>query len=187
MAAPRANVTSVESLDRFRASLLVFMERAKLVVDEIGDETNRTRTWLQSDQRMFWVRELKRRNQVLDEAQAQLLSAKISALGEAGHSHQKAVQRARIAVREAEDKLRAVKQWNQNFDSRVTPLTKQLGKLDNLIDGDLQRAVHFLEEAVRNLQEYAGVRRPASGSSSHIASSESPPTEPGPEPEGGAS
>ena len=166
MAAPRANVTSIESLDRFRASLLVFMERAKLVVDEVSDETNRTRRWLQSDQRIYWVRELKRRNQVLDEAQAQLLSAKISALGEAGHAHQKAVQRAKMAVREAEDKLRAVKQWNQHFDSRVAPLTKQLGKLDNLIDGDLQRAAHFLEEAVRNLQEYAEVRRPAGGSSS---------------------
>lgn len=165
MAAPRANVTSIDSLDRFRASLLVFMERAKLVCDEITDETNRTRMWLQGEARMHWTRELKRRNQILDEAQAQLLSAKISALGEAGHSHHKAVQRAKMAVREAEEKLRAVKQWNRHFDSRVAPLTKQLGKLDNLIDGDLQKAAHFLEEAVRNLQEYAEVRRPQSGPS----------------------
>ncbi len=157
---PRAHITSIDSLERFRASLLVFIDRAKLVIDEVNTETSRTRLWLQGDQRMHWMRELKRRNQDLDEAQAQLLSAKISALGEATHAHHKAVQRAKLAVREAEDKLRAVKQWHRHFDSRVAPLTKQLGKLDNLLNGDLEKAAHFLNQAIQNLQDYADIRRP---------------------------
>ncbi len=162
MADPRAHITSIDSLERFRASLLVFIDRAKLVIDEVNTETSRTRMWLQGDQRMFWVRELKRRNQELDEAQAQLLSAKISALGEATHAHHKAVQRAKVAVREAEDKLRAVKQWNRHFDSRVAPLNKQLGKLDNLLNGDMEKAAHFLNQAIKNLQDYADIRQPGS-------------------------
>lgn len=162
MADPRANVTSIDDLERFRASLRVFIDRAKLVIDEVNTETNRTRMWLQSDQRMFWIGELKRRNQALDEAQAQLLSAKISALGEATHAHHKAVQRAKMAVREAEDKLRAVKQWSRHFDSRVQPLTKQLGKLDNLLNSDLEKAAHFLHVAIKSLQDYADIRQPGS-------------------------
>lgn len=160
MADPRAHVTSIDSLERFRASLLVFIDRAKLVIDEVNTETNRTRLWLQGDQRLYWTRELKRRNQDLDEAQAQLLSARISALGEATQAHQKAVQRAKLAVREAEEKLRALKQWHRHFDSRVAPLTKQLGKLDNLLNGDMEKAAHFLTQAIKNLQDYADIRRP---------------------------
>ncbi|MCB1230139.1 MAG: hypothetical protein KDN19_07730 [Verrucomicrobiae bacterium] len=162
MADPRAHVTSIDSLERFRASLLVFIDRAKLVIDEVNTETNRTRMWLQGDQRMFWNRELKRRNQDLDEAQAQLLSARISALGEATHAHHKAVQRAKMAVKDAEDKLRAVKQWNRHFDSRLAPLTKQLGKLDNLLNGDMEKAAHFLNQSIKNLQDYADIRQPGS-------------------------
>jgi hypothetical protein len=160
MADPRAHVTSIDSLDRFRSSLLVFLERAKLTIDEVSDETNRVRMWLQGEQRMYWTRELKRRNNALDEAQAQLLSAKISALGEATHSHQKAVLRAKMAVKEGEEKLRAVKAWSRHYDSRVAPLTKQLGKLDNLLNGDMQKAAHFLNETIRNLEDYAEVLPP---------------------------
>ncbi|MCB1063009.1 MAG: hypothetical protein KDN20_08830 [Verrucomicrobiae bacterium] len=160
MADPRANVSSIESLERFRASLIVFLDRSKMTIDEVSSETSRIRMWLQSEQRMYWIGQLKRRNQDLDEAQSQLLSARISALGEATHSHLKAVQRAKMQVREAEEKLQAVKQWTRHFESRVAPLNKQLGKLDNLLNGEMEKAVHFLSESIRNLQEYAEVRIP---------------------------
>ncbi len=176
MADPRAHVTSIETLERFRANLLIFLERSKLVIDEVGSETSRTRQWLQGDQRMFWMAELKRRNQALYEAQAQLLSARISALGEATHSHLKAVQRARQSVREAEEKLEAVKQWNRHFDSRVAPLNKQLGKLDNLLNGEMEKAVHFLTESIRHLRDYAEVRPPgAAGSAPPPGEGQTPP------------
>lgn len=162
MSDPRAHVTSLDSLERFRASLLIFLERANLVIDEIGDETNRTRLWLQGDQRLHWGAEIRRRRQKLDEAQAQLLAARISALGEATHAHHQAVRQAADSVKAAEGKLDAVVQWTRHFDSHVSPLTKQVGKLDNLLNGDLQKAVHFLTEAIRLLQEYAESRPAAS-------------------------
>ncbi|MCB1077583.1 MAG: hypothetical protein KDM64_07125 [Verrucomicrobiae bacterium] len=158
MADPRAHVSSIDSLERFRSSLIVFLERANLVIDEVSDETNRLRMWLQSDQRMFWTMEIRRRQQKLDEAQAQLLAARISALGEATHAHHQAVRNAHNAVRAAEEKLNAVKQWTRHYDSRVAPLTKQLSKLDNILNGDMEKAVHFLTESIKNLQDYAELR-----------------------------
>lgn len=165
MADPRAHITSIDSLERFRSSLLVFLERANLVIDEVSDETNRIRMWLQSDQRMFWTAEIRRRHQKLDEAQAQLLAARISALGEATHAHHNAVRYAKEAVKAAEEKLHAVREWNRHFDSRVAPLSKQVSKLDNLLNGDMQKAVHFLTETIKNLHEYAELRPadPAAG------------------------
>lgn len=164
MADPRAHVTSIDALERFRSSLVVFLERSNLVIDEIGDETTRTRMWLQSEQRMFWNLEIRRRRQKLDEAQAQLLAARISALAEATHAHHQAVRHAQEAVRDAEAKLAAVIQWTRHFDSRVAPLTKQLSKLDNLLNGEMQKAVHFLTESIRKLQEYAELRSGTSAS-----------------------
>lgn len=181
MADIRANVISIDALERFRSSLLVFIERATLVIDEVNDESNRARMWLQSDQRLFWNAEIRRRAQKLDEAQAQLLAARISALGEATHAHHQAVRNAHEAVRAAEAKLRATIEWNRQYDARVAPLSKQLNKLDNLLNGDMQKAVHFLTEAVKNLSEYAETRAPsASGpgpAPSETETTESPKSE----------
>jgi predicted ATPase len=177
----RANVISIDALERFRSSLLVFIERATLVIDEVNDESNRTRMWLQSDQRLYWNAEIRRRGQKLDEAQAQLLAARLSALGEATHAHHQAVRNAHEAVKAAEGKLRATIEWNRQYDGRVAPLSKQLNKLDNLLNSDMQKAVHFLTEAVKNLSEYAETRAPGAAEPgpppSTIESSESPKTE----------
>ena len=37
-----ANVTNLEALERFRSSLVLFLERANLVLDEVGEEVEIT-------------------------------------------------------------------------------------------------------------------------------------------------
>jgi len=155
MADRRANITSIEALDAFRNNLVVYLERAGQAVDEITEEVNRTRGWLQGEQRMFWVREIKRRQQQYEMAHQAMMSARLSRSGEPTEEHRRNLQTAKNRVREAEEKLQRVKQWTRHFDSRVEPLSKQLGKLDNLLSGDMVKGVHYLEQAVKYLAEYA--------------------------------
>src|SRR5512137_2149671 len=124
-----AHVTSVESIEAFRSDLIIYLSKARPTLEEVSAEVLRTRIWLQNDQRIFWESQVRRRAKELEQAQQALFSAGISNLHEATDVQKMAVMRARRALEEAEQKLKTVKHWSREFDSRADPLVKQLEKL----------------------------------------------------------
>jgi hypothetical protein len=153
----RAHVTSVDALESFRASLIIYLSKARPTLEEVSADVQRTRGWLESEQRTYWESEFRRRSRALDEAQAALFSSRISELREVSANEQMAVQRAKRALDEAEAKLRAVKQWNRVFDNRVDPLVKQMEKLHSVLANDMVKAVAYLAQTIDTLHNYAGV------------------------------
>ena len=158
--AERAHVTSVEALESFRSNLIVYLTKARPTLEEVSSDIQRMRSWLDSEQRLHWENELRRRSRAWQEAQQALFSAKLSNLRDASSMEQMAVQRTKRAVDEAEAKLRVLKQWNRVFDNRVGPLVKQMEKLHTVLANDMVQAVAFLTQAIRTLDAYAGVAPP---------------------------
>ncbi len=160
----RAHVTSVDALEAFRASLIVFLSKARPTLEEVSTDVQRMRGWLEGEQRTYWENEFRRRHRALEEAQAALFSSNMSRLREPSAAEQMVVQRARRAVDEAEAKLRVIKQWNRVFDNRVDPLVKQMDKLHTVLAQDMVHAVAFLAQAIRTLDAYAEAAPPAAAS-----------------------
>ena len=100
--AERAQVTSLDALDSFRASLITFMAKARSASAEAGEQVQQTRSWLQNDRRIHWEDQCRRRRRALEEAQQEYFNAKLSRLQTATAAQAQAVERAREAVREAE-------------------------------------------------------------------------------------
>jgi hypothetical protein len=162
-----AQVKSTEALEAFRASLIVYLSKARPALEEATDESRRTRDWLETDQRCHWERELRRRTAVLQEAEQELFSVRISTQGISPAAQQLAVARAREAVREAEDKLRLVRKWRREFANLTEPWVKQLDQIHGFLTTEMPRAVAFLTHAVRILDAYAEVSvKPAAEESS---------------------
>jgi hypothetical protein len=158
--ADRAHVTSVDALESFRSTLIVYLTKARPTLDEVSSDVQRMRGWLEGEQRMHWENELRRRGRALQEAQQALFSSKLSKLSDASAMEQMAVQRTKRALEEAEAKLRTIKQWNRVFDNRVGPLVKQMEKLQTVLSNDMVQAVAFLKQAIDTLHNYAGVLPP---------------------------
>ena len=156
----RAHVTSVDALEAFRANLIVYLSKARAALEEVSADVQRMRGWLDGTQRVHWENEVRRRGQVLQEAQQALFSAKLSSFREAGSVEQLMVQRAKRALEEADGKLRQVKQWNRVFDNRADPLVKQMEKLHTVLTNDMVQAVAFLAQAITTLHSYAEVAPP---------------------------
>jgi hypothetical protein len=156
-----ARVSSVEALEAFRASLIVYVSKARPTLEEVTADVLRIKLWLENDQRIFWEGQVKRRLKALEQAQADLFSARISNLREETSAEQVAYHRARRALDEAEDKLRVVKRWNREFDSRAQPLVKQMEKLHTFLAHDLLLAINYLGEAAETLHAYAGMKAPS--------------------------
>jgi DNA repair exonuclease SbcCD ATPase subunit len=149
-----AHVTSLEALEAFRASLIVFLGHAHRSVDEVGDEVRRTRGRLQNEWRTHWEQEIRKRRRLLDQAEQELLSAKLSNLRDNISAQQNAVRKAREAVDHAEKKLRAVKKWSRDFEADVGPLIKRIDSLRQVLDFDLPKGVAFLLQAQKTLEGY---------------------------------
>lgn len=151
-----AKVTSLEALETFRAQLLVYVSKARPALEEVSADVLRLRLWLESTQRNHWENQLRIRKRQLEEAQAALFSARLSNLRTESAAEINAVHRARRALDEAERKLRLLKQWTRDFDSRVEPLVKQMEKMQTFLANDLIKAAAYLAEAVKTLDQYAG-------------------------------
>ena len=159
--AEQAKITSLDALERFRADLIVFMTTAHRCVDEAGDEVRRTRQWLQGEQRTHWEGAARQRKRVLDQAEADLYSARISGLKDRTIVQEEAVRKAKRAMAEAEDKLRVLKKWNRDFDNNADPLVKRLEGMRYFLDHDMPKALTFLVQAQKTLEAYAEAPSPA--------------------------
>lgn len=151
----KANVTSVDALAAFRSTLVLYINKARPALDEVGAEVVRTRSWLEDEKKNYWVNEMKRCSRAMEEAQQALLSARMSNLRDESHAEILAVHRAKRSRDEAEAKLRVVRQWNREFDSRVQPLLKQTEKLHTILANDMVQALAYLSQAIQTLEAYA--------------------------------
>ena len=165
----RAHVTSVEAIELFRVNLIAFLGKARPVLEDACDEVFRTRNWLQQDRRVHWENQLRKRRKMLEEAQQALFAARVGSLREATTAEMNAVNRAKRAFDEAEEKLRLVKRWTLDFDNRVQPLVKELEGLRTLLANDMPKAAAHLAQVIKSLDAYAGVK-PAGGAGSVSAS-----------------
>lgn len=157
----RAHVTSVDAIKSFKTNLVVYLSKARPTLEEISADILRLRLWLQNDQQTHWEGEIRRRARKLEDAQQALFSARISNLSDATSAELVAVTRAKRALDEAETKLRTVKRWTRDFDSRVEPIAKQLQKLQTMLSEEMTRAVAYLSQTVNTLDAYANVTPPA--------------------------
>lgn len=155
--AGQAHVGSIAALDDFRSKLLVYLSKAQRVLDDASQDVVGTRIWLQTERQLFWKRELRRREHVLAQAEQELMSARLSEAQGAIQDRRLGVQRARLALQEAQDKLRGVKNWLGRYDSDVESELKAAQQLRQILSSDMRKAVAFLETASETLSEYAAM------------------------------
>jgi hypothetical protein len=154
----------VEAVESFRASLIVFLKSARATLEEACDEILRARAWVQDDRRPHWLNEMRIRGRKLEEARAELFSARLSQFQESTALRLMAVQRAERAIREGEVRLLVIKKWSRELENQTDPLLKQLNQLQGFLTSDMGRAVTYLAQVVKTLDAYASVAAPVASS-----------------------
>jgi hypothetical protein len=168
--AERAQVSSTDAIEAFRASIVSYVAKARPVLEDAIDDVLRTRDWLEQDQRSHWENQLKRRRRAVEEAEQAVFSARISNLREVSTAETQALIRARRALAEAEEKLRAVRKWTRDFDNRVGPMVKQLEQARTMLGNTMPKAAAHLGSLLKTLDAYTNT--------SAGAPLDAPPTEP---------
>ena len=160
--ATEARVRSVDALESFRASLIVFVTRSRRAIDQVSEEVARTRQWILNDQRMHWTEQLRRRSRAMDQAQQELFSAKLSTLKDSVTRQEHALRKAKLLFEEAETKMKQVKIWSREFDRIADPLVKKLDSVRHFLEHVMPKAIAYLETTQRILESYAETPPPPS-------------------------
>ena len=163
MNAERAQVTSTEAIDRFRAKLIVYRDKAKPLLADAADEVSRVRGWM-LERRRYWESELRRRQRQLEDAQQALFSARFSNQREVKTAEQAAVHRAERALAEAEEKMAALKRWSTAFELQAGPLLKQIEQLRSAASTNVTQSIEYLSRILAALDLYTELNSPAPGS-----------------------
>jgi DNA repair exonuclease SbcCD ATPase subunit len=176
--ATEARVRSLDDLEAFRSSLIVYLTKARRGVDQAGEEIKRTRTWLMNDQRTYWTEQLRKRSRKLDQANAELMTARNSNFRENINAQQQAVRKAKTAVDEAQEKLSHVRRWTRDFDRYADPLAKKLENMRHFLEYVLPEAVTQIGQLHRLLESYTETASPPSNPPAAAAPTpeEAPPT-----------
>lgn len=154
----QAQLKSVAAVDVFRNRLIVYLEKATAILDEVNSEVRGTLAWLEDRQKPYWEQQVRQRARALEEAQHEIFGARLSQFKEANDAQQMAVHRAKRNLREAEEKLRAVKLWCRRYQSDVEPLGREVEKLRTVLVQDLKKGAAQLERILRTVDTYAGAR-----------------------------
>jgi hypothetical protein len=159
----QAQVGSIEALESFRSDLILCVGQMRPVIDESSMEVMRVRNWLEHEARAHWTEQLRRRRLKFEEAQAELFNARVSLMKDSCIIPQMHLQKAQVAMREAEKKLAAIKKWLRDLEPLTEPLLKQVEQLRGYLTADLGRAVASLTENVKLLEKYAAITAATSG------------------------
>lgn len=187
-----ANVRSIHMLHEFRAALVNFREESSQALAAVDVEIRRMIDWLSHDQLKYWQVEIRRREDAVGEARADLNRCLMSSAGDGTPSctdQKKALEKAKRRLAEAQDKLEKVKHWSRVVEQEVSEFRGPAQSLNNLLDGVLPQGLALLDRKVAMLEQYADLlpgggapsassQAPASTpSSAEPASSNNPPQE----------
>jgi hypothetical protein len=152
--ADQARISNLDSIEAFRTALIVFINKTRVTLDSVQDSVKRTRNWVQSEQPAYWASQIRLRQNKLDQAKQELMTAQMSEFVDNPTFQQMAVRKARAALEEAESGAKRTKAWGRDFDRTIDPLARKVDSLRDFIDNDLAKAVAYLVEIQKILQAY---------------------------------
>ena len=159
----QANVRSVDALKDFKNALIAYAEEAKNALSGVDMDVRRTRDWLERDQLMYWQTQVKKRNEQVSQARADLFRRQISQSGSGSTSDTDQKEALRLAIqrlRQAEEKVEKVKRWQPVLQHAISEYNSAARPLGDRIAGDLVASLALLDRMVASLDAYMAIKAP---------------------------
>jgi hypothetical protein len=159
-----ANVLSVQTLKDFKVVMVNFAEEARNSLSGVDMELRRMRDWLERDQLGYWQAQVKRRQEAVMEARADLHRRKISQQGSdaVSDSDQKeALRDAQRRLAKAEEKVQIVKKLIPFLHHAIDEYHSHSQPLGDHLTGGFEKSVFALEKMIGSLDAYLALKAPS--------------------------
>jgi hypothetical protein len=151
--AKSARIDSPDLIKDFRNRFIVFDSECKRALDGIRSDVTRTVAWLKSEQTSYWKQQYRKREEMLRRAKEAYRQARFgndrSCIDE-----QKAVKKAERMRDEAEQKIRLVRKWIQQIESKSGPMLGPCMRLSSQLADLAPKGVARLDTMIDSLDAY---------------------------------
>ena len=158
-----ANVLSVQSLKDFKNAMITFAEEARNSLGGVDMELRRMRDWLERDQLGYWQAQIKRRQEEMMQARADLHRRKISQQGSDSVSdadQKEALREAQRRLRVAEEKVALIKKLIPTLHHAIAEYHSHSQPLGDHLSGGFERSLGGLEKMTMALEAYLATAVP---------------------------
>ena len=156
-----ARVLSTDALRDLRSALARFSARARDGLRSALLETRHTLDWLDKQLDM-WRRTAEKRHEDVLRCRSELAVARSAPenLRSAATEREIDLKKALLRLREAEDKVAAVRRWKQLLPQIVNEHELPMRRLSGFLDGDVQYALGQLDNKIDQVQAYMALTAP---------------------------
>ena len=156
--AESANVGSIEAIREFRDALANFIDDARNALTSVDMENRRLNEWVKNTQRLYWINEVKRRREKMNEIRGELHRRKLSGAGDT--EAKEAVRIATARLRVAEEKVEIVKKAAPILQHAIDEYLGLSRPLGDMLSGELEHCMALLDRMAEALEDYIRVSAP---------------------------
>jgi len=152
-----AKITSTDAVRYFKVALQEYEAELRDAITQLLLEMRRALDWLEHDRARYWPQEVRNASDALVQARSELSRAETSIGADDRRSNYEkrlAFDAAKRRLRNAEQKVRAIRKWRVELRQRADEFEGRLGRLTNFLDADLPRGVAALERMAVALDKY---------------------------------
>lgn len=164
MSAERADVRSIETIDRFRVNLVEFIDAGRGALTEAESDIEKTIGWLDRDRGPHWTRQIRKRQELVSRAKSELYRKQTQASAKDSRpsvvDEKRALRRAIERLEEAQRRQQATKRWIRTLQRELALYKGNVSSLSATLDRDLPHAVGLLKKMTENLEQYLALSPP---------------------------
>jgi hypothetical protein len=152
-----ANVRSVDAIKDFKITLINFAEEARVGLSSTDMELRQVRNWLTRDQLTYWQSQVKRGQERVSMAKAELHRRQLSQANSESVSdtdQKDALRDALRQLREAEEKVQVIKRWIPMLEHAVSEYHSQSQPLGDRLAGSFAQTLNIITRMITALDAY---------------------------------
>jgi hypothetical protein len=157
--ADAAKVGSIDAIREFREALGNFIDDARNALTAVEMENRRLNEWVKNTQRLYWINEVKRRREKMNEIRGELHRRKLSGAGDT--EAKEAVRIAKNRLQESELKVEIVKKAAPILQHAIDEYLGLARPLGDMLSGELENCMGLLERMAEALDDYIRITAPA--------------------------
>jgi hypothetical protein len=157
--ADAAKVGSIDAIREFREALGTFIEDSRNALTSVEMENRRLNEWVKNTQRLYWLNEVKRRREKMNEIRGELHRRKLSGGGET--EAKEAVRIAKKRLQESEIKVEIVKKAAPILQHAIDEYLGLARPLGDMLTGELENCMAMLNRMADALDDYIRISSPA--------------------------
>ena len=167
MSSEQADVRSIEGIDRFRATLVGFVDAGRAALLEAESDLDRMIIWLDSERMTHWKAQVRRRQELVTRAKSEVYRKQTQSSAKGGRAgdadERRNLRRAEERLEEARRRMMATRTWIRQLERERTLFKASVSPFATTVDHDLPHAVGLLRNMSENLEAYLSMPPPDLG------------------------